>query len=146
MKIYDQNLKSLAGCTLKKGLAVFTSPAEMSLTKLFLAGNNLPSPSPRKVWSKQIQESGTFFYNVCASTLQAHVQRFLVFTLHIFGPISAHWACTHKHLSMISMYAQFTRAHMLSIHIHVLLSRARSVQCKNCVHILSVRMQYCTVL
>jgi len=45
----------------KKGLAVFPSPAGMLLTKLSLAGNNLPSPSPRKVWSKQIQESRIFF-------------------------------------------------------------------------------------
>jgi len=29
----------------------------MSLTELSLAGYNLPSPSPRKVWPKQIQES-----------------------------------------------------------------------------------------
>jgi len=40
----------------KKGLAVFLSPAGMSLTKLSLAVNNLHSPSPRKVWSKQIQD------------------------------------------------------------------------------------------
>jgi len=33
------------------------SPARMSLTKLSQAMNNLPGPSPRKVWSKQIQES-----------------------------------------------------------------------------------------
>ena len=41
----------------KKGLAVFPSPAGMSLTKLSPAGNNLPSPSPWKVSSKKIQES-----------------------------------------------------------------------------------------
>ena len=29
----------------------------MSLTKLSLAGNNVPNPSPREVWSKIIQES-----------------------------------------------------------------------------------------
>jgi len=46
---------------LKKGLAVFPSPARILLTKLSLAVNNLPCPSPRKVWSKQIQESYTFF-------------------------------------------------------------------------------------
>ena len=33
----------------KKRLAVFLSAAGMSLTKLFLTGNNLPRPSPRKV-------------------------------------------------------------------------------------------------
>ena len=51
----------LLNYTVKKGLALFPSPAGMSLTKLFLAGNNLPSPStsPKKVWSKQIQESQT---------------------------------------------------------------------------------------
>jgi len=48
----------------KKGLAVFPSQARMSLTKLPLAGNILPTPSPRKVWSKQIQESCKFVYNV----------------------------------------------------------------------------------
>jgi len=35
--------------TVKKGLAVFPSLAGMSLTKLYLAGNNLPRLSPRKV-------------------------------------------------------------------------------------------------
>jgi len=44
----------------KKRFAVFPSPARMSLTKLSLAGNNLPNPSPWKVWSKQIQESHQF--------------------------------------------------------------------------------------
>jgi len=38
--------------TVIKGLAIFLSPAGMSLAKLFLAGNNLPSPNTRKVWSK----------------------------------------------------------------------------------------------
>jgi len=33
------------------------------LTTLSLAGNNLLSPSPRKVWSKQIQESCNFFHS-----------------------------------------------------------------------------------
>jgi len=47
--------------TVKKGLALFPSSAGMSLTKLSLAGINLPNPSPRKVWSKQIQEPGKFF-------------------------------------------------------------------------------------
>jgi len=47
----------------KKGLTVFPSPAGMSLTKLSLAGNNLPSSSPRKVWSKRTQESRRFFYS-----------------------------------------------------------------------------------
>jgi len=36
----------------------------MSLTKLSLAGNNVPNPSPRKVWSKIIQESRNIFYSV----------------------------------------------------------------------------------
>jgi len=48
----------------KKALAVFQSPARMSLTKLSMAGNNLPSPNARKVWSKQVQESRKFFYSV----------------------------------------------------------------------------------
>jgi len=48
----------------KKGLALFPSPAGMSLTKLSLAGNNLPISSPRKVWSKRIQDSCNFFYSV----------------------------------------------------------------------------------
>jgi len=38
------------GYIVKKGLAIFPSIAWMSLTKLSLAGNNLPSPSPRRVW------------------------------------------------------------------------------------------------
>jgi len=33
----------------------------MSLTKLSLAGNNLANRSPRKVWSKEIQESRKSF-------------------------------------------------------------------------------------
>jgi len=45
----------------EKSFSGFPSPAGMSVTKLSLAGNNLPNPSPRKVWSKQIQESRTFF-------------------------------------------------------------------------------------
>jgi hypothetical protein len=32
----------------------------MSLTRLSLAGNTLPNPGPRQVWSKQIQESRKF--------------------------------------------------------------------------------------
>jgi len=45
----------------KKRFSGFPSPAGMSLTKLSLAGNNLRSPSPRRVWSEQIQECCTFF-------------------------------------------------------------------------------------
>ena len=48
-------------CTIKKGLAEVPSRDGMSLTKLSLAGKNLPNPSTRKVWSKQIQESRKFF-------------------------------------------------------------------------------------
>jgi len=51
-------------------LAVFPSLAGMSLTKLSLAGNNLPIPSPRKDWSKQIQESLKFL-------LQCSLERLL---------------------------------------------------------------------
>jgi len=36
----------------------------MSLTKLSLAGNDIPNPSPRKVWLKIIQESRKFFFTV----------------------------------------------------------------------------------
>jgi len=46
--------------SLYKRVSGFTFPAgksEMSLTKISLAGNNLPSPTPWKVWSKQVQES-----------------------------------------------------------------------------------------
>jgi len=39
----------------------------MSLTKLSLAGNNFPNPSPWKVWSKKIQESRKFFFSVWAA-------------------------------------------------------------------------------
>jgi len=35
----------------KKELAVFPSPAGMSLIKLFLGGNNLVFPRPERVWS-----------------------------------------------------------------------------------------------
>jgi len=49
--------------TVKKGLAVFFSPAGISLTKLSLAGNNLPNPSPWKIWSWKIQESRNFVYS-----------------------------------------------------------------------------------
>jgi len=38
--------------TVSKGLVVFPSPAGMSLTKLSLAGNNVPNPSPWKVWAQ----------------------------------------------------------------------------------------------
>ena len=44
----------------KQRFSDFPSPAGMSLTKLSLAGNNLPGLSPRKVWSKKIQESRNF--------------------------------------------------------------------------------------
>jgi len=36
----------------------------MSLTKLSLAGTNVPNPSPWKVWSKIIQESCSIFFTV----------------------------------------------------------------------------------
>jgi len=50
---YPDNL--LGGpCTVKKSLAIFPSPAGMSLTKLSLAGNILPNPSPWKVKPKEI--------------------------------------------------------------------------------------------
>jgi len=62
--IYPPNLMGGGRLHCKKGLEVFPSPAGMSLTKLSLAGNNLPSPSPRKVWSIQIQESRGFIYSV----------------------------------------------------------------------------------
>jgi len=39
----------------------------MSLTKLSLAGKNVPNPSPLKVWSKTIQESCNIFYSVTAT-------------------------------------------------------------------------------
>jgi len=48
----------------KKGFNGFPSPSQDIISKLSLAGNNLPGPSPRKVWSKKIQESRTFFYSV----------------------------------------------------------------------------------
>jgi len=50
--------------TVKKRLAVFPSLAGMSLSKHSLAGNNLRSPSPRKVWLNQIQESRNSFFTV----------------------------------------------------------------------------------
>jgi len=39
--------------TVKKRFHDFPSPAGISLTKLSLAGNNVPNPSPWKVWSKK---------------------------------------------------------------------------------------------
>ena len=62
--------------TVQKVLVVFPSQARMSLGKLSLPGNNLPSLSSQKVWSKQIQESLNFFYS--ETSLQAE-----------------HWHCYH---------------------------------------------------
>jgi len=45
----------------KKGLRYFRPQSGCHLQKLSLAGNNIPIPRPRKVWSKQIQESRNFF-------------------------------------------------------------------------------------
>jgi len=50
----------------------------MSLTKLSLAGNNLPSP--RKVWSKQIQESRNFFYSALLVLYRVRVYLYLSHT------------------------------------------------------------------
>ena len=61
--------------TVKKGLAIFLSPTGMSLTKLYLAGNN--SPSPRKVWSKTIQESRkNMFYSVSQQRFASGLKTF----------------------------------------------------------------------
>ena len=52
----------------KKGLAVFPSPAGMSLIKLFLGGNNLVFSRPERVWSvTSLLGTGkwlTLFYSV----------------------------------------------------------------------------------
>ncbi len=59
-------------CTVhcKKKLAVFPSPAGMSLIKLFLGGNNLVFSRPERVWSVTSRlETGkwlTLFYSVCS--------------------------------------------------------------------------------
>jgi len=53
----------------KKRFRVFPSPAWMSLTKLYLAENNQSNPSPRKVWSEQIQETRKVFYSVMLSII-----------------------------------------------------------------------------
>jgi len=45
----------------KKRVASFPSPVGMSLTKLSLAGNNVYSFSPGKVWLEKSQESRNFF-------------------------------------------------------------------------------------
>ena len=58
---FDEDDVFYLAYTVKKGLAVFPALAGMTFSKLSLAGNNLPSLSPRKVWSKQIQESRYFF-------------------------------------------------------------------------------------
>jgi hypothetical protein len=43
-KLYEQTKPFLKGYTVKKKLAIFPSPAGMSLTKISLAGNNLIIP------------------------------------------------------------------------------------------------------
>jgi hypothetical protein len=53
----------------KKELAVFPSPAGMSLIKLFLGGNNLVFSRPERVWSVTSRLGTgkwlTLFYSVC---------------------------------------------------------------------------------
>ncbi len=53
----------------KKELAVFPSPAGMSLIKLFLGGNNLVFSRPERVWSVTSRLGAgkwlTLFYSVC---------------------------------------------------------------------------------
>jgi len=80
--------KILTGCvrlctayTVKKGLAVFPSLAGMSITKLSLAGNDLPNHSPKKVWSKQIQESNKKIYRVPCPHF--HVETFMPITFSV---------------------------------------------------------------
>jgi len=80
---------SLAGISLhgKKGLGIFPSPARMSLTKLILAGNNLAISSPRKVWSKQIQESRKFLYSAAFYSIKKDPpQKFCLFFKRMPGP------------------------------------------------------------
>jgi len=63
------------GMHCKKGLAIFPSPAGMSLTILSLVGNNLPSPSPGKVWSKKTRNLKRKFYGVNDLPLLAFLMR-----------------------------------------------------------------------
>jgi hypothetical protein len=55
----------------KNELAVFPSPAGMSLIKLFLGGNNLVFSRPERVWSVTSRLGTgkwlTLFYSVCTS-------------------------------------------------------------------------------
>ena len=55
----------------------------MLLNELSLVGNNLLSPSPRKVWSKKIQESHRFFYSV----LKRPVPSMISYTVNIVNLI-----------------------------------------------------------
>ncbi len=68
---------SLAHC--KKGLAVFPSPAGMSLTKLFLGGNNFIIPDPTRessvsdipaAWGRG--KWPTFFYSAYSPSMFVH--------------------------------------------------------------------------
>jgi hypothetical protein len=58
----------------KKELAVFPSPAGMSLIKLFLGGKNLVFSRPERVWSVTSRlETGkwlTPFYSVCVNLIE----------------------------------------------------------------------------
>jgi len=58
--MYDMSLRVPTQHTVKKGLGIFPSPARMSLTKLSLAGNNLPSGVPG-MFGKKINEFRKFF-------------------------------------------------------------------------------------
>ncbi len=68
----------------KKELAVFPSPAGMSLIKLFLGGNNLVFSRPERVWSVTSRLGTgkwlTLFYSVASSLITKYVcAHFLIY-------------------------------------------------------------------
>ena len=59
--------------TVKKRFSRFLSPARMSLTKLSLAGNNVPNSSPRKFWSKKSRNLVNFLSSVFTYILVLYI-------------------------------------------------------------------------
>jgi hypothetical protein len=96
----------------KKELAVFPSPAGMSLIKLFLGGNNLVFSRPERVWSVTSRlgtgKRLTLFYSVREKwrgvkwmkrfsehfNLHKPIQIVFLNILKILGPLSKMKSCT----------------------------------------------------
>ncbi len=84
----------------KKELAVFPSPAGMSLIKLFLAGNNLVFSRPERVWSVTSRLGTgkwlTLFYSVPSFTL-SHID-----SRHLPSQPTSFHQLTHRQIIRVS--------------------------------------------